>query len=63
MVRNRSGFPTLERLGLPDYKALPIMGPVIALVIGYLFFAFAYFPIPVNIARPLFLRFCNYLSH
>ena len=38
------------------------MGPVIALVTGYLFFAFAYLTKTVNILPPFFLRFCNYLS-
>ena len=38
------------------------MGPVIALFMGYLFFAFAYSSENVNISRPLFKGFCNYLS-
>ncbi|WP_218570480.1 hypothetical protein, partial [Pseudomonas sp. Kh7] len=46
-------------LHLPEYKALPIMGPLIALGIGYFSFALAYLAGAVNIARRGSWRFCN----
>ncbi|EKT4468914.1 hypothetical protein QEL93_004355 [Pseudomonas putida] len=46
-------------LDLPEYKALPIIGPLIASLIGYFSFALAYSAGAVNIARRGFRRFCK----